>query len=152
MIFKSSSGKWRRRHRRLLLLSLFARMFVGGCRVLVSLFAIFVSRFGVLLRLFVLAKIMMMGCLMMMMCGRVVMRGRLMMMLTGRMLRGLCHGAVPPNRSMKLLTPVTGELCGSFLFTAIPMTLSDWRVLLAYRATRSLVVPDRVTARLTEPA
>ncbi|MGA7198403.1 hypothetical protein, partial [Roseiarcus sp.] len=57
----------------LLLSSLFARMFVGGCRVLVSLFAMFVSRFGVLLRLFVLAKIMMMGGLMMMMCGRVVM-------------------------------------------------------------------------------
>jgi hypothetical protein len=41
-------------------------MFVGGCRVLVSLFAMFVSRFGVLLRLFVLAEIMMMGGLMMM--------------------------------------------------------------------------------------
>jgi hypothetical protein len=52
--------------RRLLLSSLFARMFVGGCRVLVSLFAMFVSRFGVLLRLFVLAEIMMMGGLMMM--------------------------------------------------------------------------------------
>jgi hypothetical protein len=100
MIFKSSSGKRRRRHRRLLQSSLFARMFVRGCRVLVSLFAIFVSRFGVLLRLFVLAKIMVVGCLMMMMCGRVVMRGRLMMMLTGRMLLGLCHGAVPPNRSI----------------------------------------------------
>jgi hypothetical protein len=58
----------------------------------------FVSRFGVLLRLFVLAKIMMMGGLMMMMRGRVVTSGGLMMMLTGRMLRGLCHGAVPPNR------------------------------------------------------
>ena len=86
---------------RLLLSSLFARMFAGGCRVFVSLFAMFVSRFGVLLRLFVLAKIMVVGCLMMMMCGRVVMRGRLMMVLTGRMLRGLCHGAVPPNRSLK---------------------------------------------------
>jgi hypothetical protein len=101
MIFTPSPGKRRRRHRRLLLSSLFARMFVGGCRVLVSLFAMFVSRFGVLLRLFVLAKIMMMGSLMMMMCCRVVMRGRLMMMLSGRMLRGLCHGAVPPNRSLK---------------------------------------------------
>ena len=60
----------------------------------------FVSRFGVLLRLFVFAKIMKMGGLMMMR-GRVVMRGRLMMMLSGRMLRGLCHGAVPPNRSLK---------------------------------------------------
>jgi hypothetical protein len=74
-------------------------MFAGGCRVFVSLFAMFVSRFGVLLRLFVLAKIMMMGSLMM--CCRVVIRGRLMMMLSGWMLRGLCHGAVPPNRSLK---------------------------------------------------
>ena len=67
--------------------------------MLVSLLAMFVSRFGVLLRLFVLAKVMMMGGLMMMMGGGVVMSGGLMMMLTGRMLRGLCHGAFPPNRS-----------------------------------------------------
>jgi len=53
----------------------------------------FVSRFGVLLRLFVLAKVMMMGGLKMMMRGGVVMSGGLMMMLTGRMLWGLCHGA-----------------------------------------------------------
>ena len=46
---------------------------MGGGHVLVSLFAMFVSRLGVLLRLFVLAKIMMMGGLMMMMCCRVVM-------------------------------------------------------------------------------
>ena len=93
MIFKPSSGKRRRRHSsRLLLLSLFARMFVGGCRVLVCLLAVFVSRFGVLFRLFVLAKIMMMGGLMMMVGGRVVMSSCLMMMLTGRMLWGLCHG------------------------------------------------------------
>jgi hypothetical protein len=52
--------------------------------VLVSLLAMFVSRFGVLLRLFVPAKVMMMGGLKMMMCGRVVMSGGLMMMLTGR--------------------------------------------------------------------
>jgi hypothetical protein len=77
---------------------LFIRMFASGRGVLVSLLAMFVSRFGVLLRLFVLAKIMMMGGLMMMMRGRVVTSGGLMMMLTGRMLRGLCHGAVPPNR------------------------------------------------------
>jgi hypothetical protein len=101
MIFKPSPGKRRRRDRRLLLSSLFARMFVGGCRVLMSLFAMFVSRFRVLLRLFVLAKIMMMGSLMMMMCCRVVISGSLMMMLAGRMLRGLCHGAIPPNRSWK---------------------------------------------------
>ena len=31
--------------------------------------------------------------------GGVVMSRGLMMMLTGRMLRGLCHGAFPPNRS-----------------------------------------------------
>jgi len=68
-------------------------MFVGGRRVLVRLLAMFVSRFGVLFRLFVLAKIMMMGGLMMTVGGRVVMSGCLMMMLTGRMLWGLCHGA-----------------------------------------------------------
>ena len=66
----------------------------------VSELAMFVSRGCVFLRLFVLAKIVVVGCLMMMMCGRVVMRGRLMMVLTGRMLLGLCHGAVPPNRSI----------------------------------------------------
>ena len=65
---------------------------MGGRRVLVCLLAMFVSRFGVLFRLFVLAKIMMMGGLMMMVRGRVVMSGCLMMMLTGRMLWGLCHG------------------------------------------------------------
>jgi hypothetical protein len=74
---------------------------VRGCCVLVSLFAMFVGRFGVLLRLFVLAKIMMMGSLVMMMRGRVVVSGGLMMMLTGRMLWGLCHGAIPPNQSLK---------------------------------------------------
>jgi predicted MFS family arabinose efflux permease len=47
----------------------------------------------------VLAKIVMMGGLMMMVGGGVVMSRGLMMMLTGRMLRGLCHGAFPPNRS-----------------------------------------------------
>jgi hypothetical protein len=63
---------------------------VGG--VFVSLLAMFVSRFGVFLRLFMLAKMMMMGSLMMMMmCCRVVMCCRLMMMLNGRMLRGLCR-------------------------------------------------------------
>ncbi len=76
------------------------RMLVGGRRVLLSLLAMFVSRVGVILRLFVLAKIMMMGGLMMMMGGGVVMSGGLMMMLTGRMFR-LCHSAIPPNRSWK---------------------------------------------------
>jgi hypothetical protein len=44
---------------------------------------------------------MVMGGLMMMMRGSVVMSGSLMMMLTGRMLRGLRHGAIPPNRSWR---------------------------------------------------
>ena len=78
----------------------FIRMFASGRGVLVSL-AMFVSRFGVLLRVFVLADVMVMGGLMMMMRGSVVMSGSLMMMLTGRMLRGLCHSAIPPNRSWK---------------------------------------------------
>jgi hypothetical protein len=74
-------------------------MFASGRGVLVSLLAMFVSRFSVILRLFVLAKIMMKGSLMMMR-GRMVMSGSLMMMLTGRMLR-FCHGAIPPDRSWK---------------------------------------------------
>ena len=60
--------------------------------MLVSLLAMFVSRFSVILRLFLLAKIMMKGSLMMMMRRRMVMSGSLMMMLTGGMLR-FCHGA-----------------------------------------------------------
>jgi hypothetical protein len=74
-------------------------MFASGRGVLVSLLAMFVSRFGMPLRVFVLAEVMMMGGLMMMMGGSVVISRGLMMMLTGRMLRGLCHGAFPPNRS-----------------------------------------------------
>jgi hypothetical protein len=77
-------------------------MFVRGRCVLMSLLAMFVGRVGVILRLFVLAKIMMMGGLMMMMGRGVMMSGGLMMMLTGRML-GLCHGAIPPNRSWKTM-------------------------------------------------
>ena len=65
--------------------------------MLVSLLAMFVSRFGVLLRLFVLAEVMMMGGLMMMMGGSVVMTGRLMVILTGRMLRGLCPLRILPT-------------------------------------------------------
>ena len=57
----------------------------------------FVSRVGVLLRLFVLAEIVMMGGLMMMMGGCVVMSRRLMMVLAGRMLRGLCHWPFLPT-------------------------------------------------------
>jgi hypothetical protein len=67
--------------------------------MLVSLLAMFVSRFSVILRLFLLAKIMMKGSLMMMR-RRMVMSGSLMMTLTGGMLR-FCHGAIPPNRSCK---------------------------------------------------
>ena len=72
-------------------------MFASGRGVLVSLLAMFVSRVSVLLRLFVLAEIMVMGGLMMMMRGGVVISSSLMMMLSGRMLRGLCHGAIPPT-------------------------------------------------------
>ena len=61
-------------------------MFVSGRGVRVGLLAMFVSRFGVLLRLLVLANFMMMGGLMMMMGGGVVMSGRLQMMLARRML------------------------------------------------------------------
>jgi hypothetical protein len=68
-------------------------MFASGRGVLVSLLAMFVSRFGMPLRVFVLAEVMMMGGLMMMMGGSVVISRGLMMMLTGRMLRGLCHDA-----------------------------------------------------------
>jgi hypothetical protein len=68
-------------------------MFASGRGVLVSLLAMFVSRFGMPLRVFVLAEVMMMSGLMMMMGGSVVISRGLMMMLTGRMLRGLCHGA-----------------------------------------------------------
>ena len=68
--------------------------------MLMSLLAMFVSRFRVILRLFLLAKIMMKGSLMMMMRRRMVMSGSLMMMLTGGMFR-FCHGAIPPNRSCK---------------------------------------------------
>ena len=60
-------------------------MFVGGRGVRVSVRAVFVSRFGVLLRLLVLAKFMKMGGLMMMMCGGVMMSGRLQMMFAGWM-------------------------------------------------------------------
>jgi hypothetical protein len=81
-------------------------MFVGGRGVLVSLLAMFVSRFGVLLRVFVLADVMVMGGLMMRMRGSVVMSGGLMMMLTGRMLRGLCHVAIPPSRSWRRMPAV----------------------------------------------
>jgi hypothetical protein len=72
-------------------------MFASGRGVLVSLLAMFVSRVGVLFRVFVLAEVVMMGGLMMMMRGSVMISGGLMMMLTGRMLRGLCHGAFLPT-------------------------------------------------------
>jgi hypothetical protein len=72
-------------------------MFASGRGVLVSLLAMFVSRVGMLFRVFVLAEVVMMGGLMMMMRGSVMISGGLMMMLTGRMLRGLCHGAFLPT-------------------------------------------------------
>jgi len=74
-------------------------MFARRRRVLVRLLAMLVSRIGVLLGLFVLAQIVMVGGLMMVMGGRVVVSGGLMMVLAGWMLWGLCHGAIPPNRS-----------------------------------------------------
>ncbi len=77
-------------------------MFVSSRGVLVCLLAMLVSRFSVLHCLFVLAEIMMMGGLMVMMGGCVVMSGRLMMMLTGRMLRGFCHGVFLPTGPMKV--------------------------------------------------
>jgi hypothetical protein len=74
-------------------------MFAGGRGVLVSLLAMFVSRFGVLFRLFVLAKIVMMGGLVMMMGSSMMMRGGLMMMLASRM---PSHGVFLPNRFLKM--------------------------------------------------
>jgi hypothetical protein len=75
-------------------------MFVGGRGVRVTPLAVFESGSRMLLRLFVLTEIVMMGGLMMM-GGGVLMSGSLMVMLTGRMLRGLCHGAIPPNSLSK---------------------------------------------------
>jgi hypothetical protein len=68
----------------------------------VPLLAMFMSYVGVLFRLFVFAEIMMMGGLVMMVRRCVVMSGSLVMMLTGRMLWGLCHGAIPPNQSKRM--------------------------------------------------
>ena len=56
-------------------------MLVGGLRVLVRHLAVFVSRFGVLLRLFMFVDVMMMRGLMVMMRRGVVMSGGLKMML-----------------------------------------------------------------------
>jgi hypothetical protein len=119
----------RRRRRRLRQCPSFLRMFASGRGMLVSLLAMFVSRFRVILRLFLLAKIMMKGSLMMMMRRRMVMSGSLMMMLTGRMLR-FCHGAIPPNRTCKtdvrllawLLTALSDES------VTTPFPRSFWRL------------------------
>ncbi len=78
------------------------RKFVGGRGLLVGLLAMFVRRYGVLLRLLVLAEIVMMSGLVMMMGGGVVMSSGLMMMVARRMLR-LCHGAPPPNRLWEIM-------------------------------------------------
>jgi hypothetical protein len=86
-------GQQKETARRLRLCPSLTRMFASGRGVLVSLLAMFMSRFGVIFRVFVLAKVMMMRGLMMMMRGGVVISGGLMMMLTGWMPRGLCHGA-----------------------------------------------------------
>jgi hypothetical protein len=56
---------------------------VGRRYQLLALLAMFMSRVGVILRLFVLAQIMMKGGLMMVMRGRAVMSGGPMVMLTG---------------------------------------------------------------------
>jgi hypothetical protein len=91
-------------------------MFVGGRAVLVSMLAMLVRRFGVLLRLLVLAKVMMMGGLVMMMGGGVVMSGGLMMMLARRMLRGLCHDVFLPTGPEK--SAGCSFDMGGFLFAA----------------------------------
>ena len=94
------------------------RVFVGGRGMLVSLLAMFVSCVGVLLRLFVFAEIMMMGGLVMMMRRCVVLSGSLVMVLTGRMLRGLCHGAIPPNQPSKKDPLVVAGIWGDLLRSA----------------------------------
>jgi hypothetical protein len=81
-----------------------------------ALLAMFVSGVGVLLRLFVFAEIMMMGGLVMMMRRCMVLSGSLVMVLTGRMLRGLCHGAVPPNQHSK--KEVVAGIWGDLLLSA----------------------------------
>ena len=78
------------------------RMFASGRGVLVALLAMFVSRVGVLLRLFVFSKIVMVCGLMMMMRGCVMIRSGLMMVITRRVLRGLCHGIFLRNRFSKM--------------------------------------------------
>ena|SRR5664280_1576051 len=91
------------------------RVFVGGRGVLVSLLAMFESCVGVFLRLLVFAQIMMMGGLVMMMRRCVVLSGSLVVVLTGRMLRGLCHDAIRPNRrkTMRWLLPAYRATCYS---------------------------------------
>ena len=86
--------------------------------MLVSLLAMFMSCVGVLLRLFVFAEIMMMGGLVMMMRRCVVLSGSLVMVLTGRMLRGLCHGAIPPNQPSKKDPLVVAGIWGDLLLSA----------------------------------
>jgi hypothetical protein len=76
-------------------------MLVGSLGVRVPVLAVFVSRFGALLRLFVLAEIMMMGGLMVVMGGSVMVSGGLMMMLACGVLRGFCHDVFLPNWALK---------------------------------------------------
>ena len=78
---------------------LFLRMSMSGCGVLVSEFAMLVSRGCMLLGVFVLTDIVMMRRLVVMMRGGVMVSGRLVVMLTRRMLRRLCHcGGVPSGK------------------------------------------------------
>jgi hypothetical protein len=67
---------------------------VGVLGVFVGVFAVFVSRRGVLLGLIVLAMGMMMGRLEVMVRGGVVTRGRLVVVLDRRVLVRFCHGSV----------------------------------------------------------
>ena len=96
------------------------RVFVGGRGVLVSLLAMFESCVGVFLRLLVFAQIMMMGGLVMMMRRCVVLSGSLVVVLTGRMHRGLCHGAIPPNQPSQKDALVVAGIWGDLLLSATP--------------------------------
>ena len=76
--------------------TLFLRMGVRTGRMLVSLFAVLLSRSRVVLGIFMLpARMVMFGLMMMMRCC-VVMSGGIVMMLLRGMLRRLCHLGVPP--------------------------------------------------------
>jgi uncharacterized membrane protein YedE/YeeE len=69
-------------------------VFVGGRRVLIGEFAMFLGRRGVLLRLVMVAELMVMSRLMMVMRGGVVVRGGGLVMLARRMLGRFRHDFV----------------------------------------------------------